>query len=105
MEDAFIRELKQAVSNDNEKELITKLNEQLRETNKELLKYKVNEILNRKQFKYILCHTKKGNKFIKIVYDSYEVDGWVEIARIHLSKSEWVRNRFSIEDVLEEVKC
>lgn len=69
-----------------------------------LSKYKAKEILNRKQFDYVPCTTKKGNKFIKIIYNSYEADGWVEIARIHLSKSEWVRDRFSIEDIFDELK-
>ena len=71
---------------------------------RELAQYKAKEVLNRKQFAYILCTRKNGSKFIKIVYDSYEVDGWVEIARINLSKSEWVENRFSIEDVLDELQ-
>lgn len=49
-------------------------------------------------------HYQESNKFIKIIYDSYEADGWVEVARIHLSKSEWVRDRFSVEDILDELK-
>lgn len=98
--DTIVNELKQTQCSDKEKELLERLNE----ANREISKYKVKEVLNRKQFNYILCTTKKGNKFIKIIYDSYEADGWVEIARIYLSKSEWVRDRFSIEDVLAELK-
>lgn len=71
---------------------------------RELVKYKAKEALNKKQFNYILCTRKNGDKFIKIIYDSYEVDGWVEVARINLSKNEWVQNNFSIKDVFEELK-
>ncbi|WP_353096202.1 hypothetical protein [Tissierella praeacuta] len=87
-----------------EKELLRKLNKQLSEANKIIANHRAKEILNRKQFDFHLSTTKKGNKFIKIIYDSYEVGGWVEIGRIHLSKSEWVRDRFSIEDIFEELK-
>ncbi len=83
---------------------INDLGEENLKLKRELSKYKAKEILNRKQFDYILCTKKNGNKFIKVIYDSYEADGWVEVARINLSKSEWVEDRFSIEDVLDELQ-
>jgi hypothetical protein len=57
-----------------------------------------------KKFDYVLCTRKNGTKFIKVVHYSCEFDGWIEIARINLSKHEWVQNNFSIEDVFEELK-
>ena len=88
------------MNNEKEKELLQKLND----LNRSLAKYKAKEVLSRKQFDYVIGKTKKGNRFIKVIYDSYEDNGWVEVARIHLSKNEWVQNTFSIEDILDDLK-
>lgn len=74
------------------------------ELKRELAKYKAKESRSQKTFNYILCTRKNDTKFIKVVYDSYEADGWIEIARINLSKNEWVQNNFSMEDVFGELK-
>ena len=87
--------------------IITETIHALQEENKKLeqkvLKYRAKEVINKRMFDYILCTRKNGSKFIKIIYDSHEIDGWVEIAKINLSRNEWVQNNFSIEDVLGEV--
>ena len=80
------------------------LHQEIRELKKQLSSYKAKEIMNRKIFDFTIGKTRKGNKFIKIIYDSYELNGWVEVGRIKLSKNEWVWNNFTIEDVLEELK-
>ena len=77
---------------------------EIKNMKRELMRYQAKEALNCKQFDFQLCTTNKGNKFIKIIYDSYEAGRWVEVARIHLSKNEWVQNNFSIKDIFEELK-
>lgn len=83
---------------------IRRLQEENKSLKRDISKYKAKELRDKKMFDYVLCTRKNGTKFIKVVYDSYESDGWVEIARINLSKNEWVRNRFSIEDLFDDLK-
>lgn len=71
---------------------------------RELLKYKAKEALSQRIFEFVLCTRKNGTKFIKIVYYSNEAAGWVEIARINLSKNEWVQDNFTTEEVYEELR-
>jgi len=80
------------------------LHQEIRELKKQLLSYKAKENMNRKTFDYIMSEPPKGNKFIKIIYDSNEHNGYIEIGRIKLSKNEWVQNNFSIKDILDEIK-
>lgn len=83
---------------------IRRLQEENRMLKQEVSRYRVKGALNKRQFDYMLCGRKNGTDFIKVIYDSYEADGWVEIARINLSKSEWVRDRFSTKDIFDELK-
>ena len=83
---------------------IRRLQEENRMLKQEVSRYRVKRALNKRQFDYMLCGRKNGTDFIKVIYDSYEADGWVEIARINLSKSEWVRDRFSTKDIFDELK-
>lgn len=55
-------------------------------------------------FEYALCTRKNGTKFIKITAYSADYGDDVEIARINLSKNEWVQDNFSIKDIFGELK-
>lgn len=89
---------------DSYREIEKKFEKKINSLQKELSGYKVKEALSKSDFKYVLCTRKNGSKFIKVIYDSYDVNGWVEIARINMSKSQWVTERFSIEDLIAELK-
>ncbi len=56
-----------------------------------------------KRFEYILCKTKSGNQFIKIITWIPDADGYVEIARIRMSKQDIVTNNISIEELVKEL--
>ncbi len=58
---------------------------------------------NRKMFNFTLCDRKNGTRFIKIIYYDSEAGGWVEVARINLSKNEWVQDNFTMKDIFDEL--
>ena len=60
--------------------------------------------MNKKYFEYQIYTRKNGTKFIKILFDSIEHGGFVEIGRVNISKHEWVQNNFSMKDILDDLK-
>ncbi len=56
-----------------------------------------------KRFEFILCETKTGSKFIKIITWIPDADGYIEIARIRMSKQDIVTNNISIEELVKEL--
>ena len=81
-----------------------KLKEENKKMEKELLKYKAKEVKNKKVLDFVLCVRKNGTRFIKIIFYSHYHDGWGEVARINLSKNEWVQDNFSVQEIFEELK-
>lgn len=71
---------------------------------RELLKHRANEIKNKKAFKWIKCKRKNGTEFLKLIYYSYEADGWVETGRFNMTKSEFVCNQWSLNEIFEELQ-
>jgi hypothetical protein len=59
---------------------------------------------NKNYFEYKIYTRENGHKFIKILVYSNEGGGYVEVGRINLTRSEWVRDNFSIEEVLDDIK-
>ena len=54
-------------------------------------------------FKWHKCKRKNGVEFLKLIYYSPAVDGYVEVGRFNMSKSELVKNEWSIEEVFKEL--
>lgn len=71
---------------------------------KEVLKHRAKEARNYKLFDFVISTRKNGTEFIKVIYYSNEYCGWVEVARVNLSKHEWVQDKFSIWDIFSELK-
>jgi len=57
-----------------------------------------------KTFKWQKCKRKNGNEFLKLIWYSNEADGWVEVGRFNMSKSEFVQNVWSLNDIYEDLK-
>lgn len=62
------------------------------------------DFINIPQLKYQLCERNNGKKFIKILFYSFDADGYVEIARINEIKTEWLEKGFNdIEAIYAEL--
>ena len=59
---------------------------------------------NDKIFKWHKCTRKNGTKFLKLIYYSPTVDGYVEVGRFNMSKSELPQNEWTLEEILKEVE-
>lgn len=70
---------------------------------KEVQKHRVNEIKNKRIFKWVKCKRKNGNEFLKLIYFRYESDGWVEAGRFNMTKSECVNNEWTLDEILAEL--
>ena len=81
---------------------LQKENEQLKYHNKRLQDI-INKI-NYKIFKWHKCKRKNGDEFLKLIYYSPTVDGYVEAGRFNMSKQELVQNEWSINEILRELE-
>jgi len=57
-----------------------------------------------KVFKWQKCKRKNGTEFLKLIWYSNDADGWVEVGRFNMSKSEFVQNIWSLNDIYEDLK-
>jgi len=71
---------------------------------RELLKHRANEVKNKKIFKWIKYKRKNGTEFLKLTYYSYDADGWIEAGRFNMTTSEFVCDRWSLNEIFEELK-
>lgn len=62
------------------------------------------KIISRPQFEYQLCERNNGKKFIKVLMQINDADGFVEVARINLTKSHWTDNDYTnVEEIYHEL--
>lgn len=54
-------------------------------------------------FKWQKCKRKNGSEFLKLIYYSRTVDGYVEVGRFNMSKQELVQNEWSLNEIYEEL--
>lgn len=71
---------------------------------KELLHHRAYEAKNQKIFKWIKCKRKNGTEFLKLIYYRYESDGYIEVGRFNMTKSECVNSEWSLDEILEELE-
>ncbi len=57
-----------------------------------------------KTFKWHKCKRKNGTEFLKLIWYSNEADGWVEAGRFNMSKSEFVQNQWTLNEIYEELE-
>jgi len=55
-------------------------------------------------FKWQKCKRKNGSEFLKLIYYSRTVDGYVEVGRFNMSKQELVQNEWSLDEIYEVLK-
>jgi hypothetical protein len=68
---------------------------------KALTKQLIDENCN--PFKWQKCKRKNGSEFLKLIYYSRTVDGYVEVGRFNMSKQELVQNEWSLNEIYEEL--
>lgn len=54
-------------------------------------------------FEWVKCKRKNGTEFLKLVYYSENANGYVEVGRFNMSKSELIQNEWSLEDIKREL--
>ncbi|WP_341877613.1 hypothetical protein [Defluviitalea saccharophila] len=59
---------------------------------------------NKKIFEWVKCKRKNGTEFLKLVYYSPAVGGYVEAGRFNMSKQELVRNEWTLGEILRELQ-
>ena len=69
---------------------------------KALTKQLIDENCN--PFKWQKCKRKNGSEFLKLIYYSQTVDGYVEVGRFNMSKQELVQNEWSLNEIYEVLK-
>lgn len=55
---------------------------------------------NQKIFEWVKCKRKNGTEFLKLIYYSPTVDGYVEVGRFNMSKQELVQNEWTLGEIL-----
>lgn len=64
---------------------------------------KSKELINKPVLEWVECKRKNGTKFLKLVYYSTYVDGYIEVGRFNMSKYEVPNNEWTIEEILSEL--
>jgi|GEM_PF-2711005 hypothetical protein len=59
---------------------------------------------SQKIFEWVKCKRKNGTEFLKLFYYSPNADGYVEAGRFNMTKSEFVNNEWTLEEILRELK-
>lgn len=60
---------------------------------------KLTEFLPRPVYDVEILKDPNGNDLVKILTYDNDKDGWIEVARVKLSRSEYVRDRHSLDDI------
>lgn len=55
-------------------------------------------------FDWVKCKRKNGTEFLKLIYYSPTVDGYVEAGRFNMSTSELVQNEWTLDEIKKEVE-
>ena len=60
--------------------------------------------LPNKTFEWQKCKRKNGTEFLKLIYYSPSVNGYIEVGRFNMSKQELVQNEWSLDEILRELQ-
>jgi len=64
----------------------------------------MNDIKLPKIFEWKKYKRKNGTEFLKLIYYSPSVNGYVEVGRFNMSKQELVQNEWSLDEIYEVLK-
>lgn len=62
------------------------------------------EMKERKTFEWVKCKRKNGKEFLKLIYYSPAVDGYIEAGRFNISTNETVQNEWTLDEIKKEVE-
>ena len=59
--------------------------------------------LPNKIFEWHKCKRKNGTEFLKLIYYSPSVNGYIEVGRFNMSKQELVQSEWSLDEIVREL--